>query len=103
MYHEEVGRPIIYMLPFISLVVEAQTSIQPTPLCAEPAAYYAHIDASLGGALLQQQLHTLIRDHITVPYTSSSQPDTWDALMDLDADAAGDIRQIYSSARASRK
>lgn len=62
-----------------------------------PAGYYASAEGE-SGAELKAALHEIIRGHTVIPYSSSSRPDTADALGVLDAPAgqSGVVRLIYS-------
>ena len=61
--------------------------------CEVEAYYDARQDlSSLAGHELQTALHELVRQHRSIPYTSSSTTDTWDALRDLDKDPSDDSR-----------
>lgn len=62
-----------------------------------PAGYYAGAQGK-SGAELKAALHDIIRGHTVIPYSSSSRPDTADALAVLDAPAgqSGVVQLIYS-------
>lgn len=76
---------LIYLFPFITL--------------AQIPAYYSSINFSTTGDALKIQLTQLITEtHTTfLPYTSSSQPDTWDALQltDLNPENTENVFLIY--------
>ena len=55
-------------------------------LRAEPPANYYDAARGLAGGALSNALHQIIRNHIVIPYSSSSQTDTSDALRILDQD-----------------
>ena len=62
-----------------------------------PAGYYA-TTSGLTGPALKAALHSIIRNHTVIPYTSS-WTDAWDALKALDQDplSPGNVRLIYSN------
>lgn len=57
-------------------------------MSAQPPAGYYDSALSKTGPELRQALHLIIRGHIVIPYSSTSNPDTADALMALDEDPA---------------
>ena len=64
---------------------------------AIPEGYYASAEGK-AGAELRQALYDIIRNHTVIPYSSSSQIDSSDALKFLDADPAisTNVLEIYS-------
>ncbi len=64
---------------------------------APPANYYSSA-AGLTGTALKNALHNIIDDHTVIPY-SSSAPDVWDALsqLDQDPDNPNNILCIYAN------
>jgi endonuclease I len=68
-----------------------------SPAYDPPAGYYTPSEG-LTGPALKAALHSIIRNHLVIPYTSS-WTDTWDALKNLDHDPlnAVNVRLIYSN------
>lgn len=67
---------------------------------APPAGYYIPAEGKTGTAL-RQALHTIIRNHTVIPYSSSSRFDTSDALKILDEDAGNTNNVILLYAQRS--
>jgi len=67
-----------------------------------PPGYYDSA-SGLSGNDLRDALHDIIDNHTVIPYTSSA-PDTWDALKDLDRDPDNivNVLLIYSAASIPR-
>jgi endonuclease I len=65
-----------------------------------PAGYYAAAER-LTGPALKAALHSIIRNHNVIPYTSFNT-DTWDALRELDRDTRNpsNVRLVYSNGSA---
>ena len=72
-------------------------SVLPDSEVVSPLSYYQGIDSRLTGSELKAALHELIDDHTQYPYTSS-RPDTWDALIEIDAAAGlpGFVQTLYT-------
>ena len=68
---------------------------------AEPPAGYYLSAKGKTGADLRRALHQIIANHHVVPYASSTQPDTSDALQVLDEDPANTNNVILIYARRS--
>lgn len=81
---------IIFLL---LIALQASGRAQYTP----PPGYYAAAEG-LSGPALKAALHSIIRNHTVIPYTSS-WTDAWDALKVLDQDPANpfNVRLIYSN------
>jgi len=60
---------------------------------AEPPGYYAAAEGKTGPAL-REALHQIIAGHSVVTYSSSTRPDTVDALKVLDEDPA-DTNNVF--------
>ena len=69
-----------------------------------PSGYYAAAFAAPTAVALRTALHEAIRGHRVLPYTATGETDTWDALVDLDADPAdsGRVSLVYSGGSIAR-
>jgi len=63
-----------------------------------PANYYNSVDAT-NATTLRSTLHAVIDDHTRLPYTHSSQYDTWDMLESADQDPLNSARvlEVYKN------
>ena len=80
----------------LSLSIIALFAGSSSPAFADPPAGYYDSAIGLTGAPLASALHTIIDDHLRIPYTSSST-DTWDVLAIANANPLipGDILTVY--------